>query len=131
MPADSKQLRDLQTALGRIAAAPPALQIVEALADHWVDTTQQRVRVDTGQQRARTNVTMVSGSGVMGVAELHQDVPYAGFQEYGTRYVAPRPAFRDGRDAAVVEAAKYGARIETQLQRSLDSGGSWSPRNLV
>lgn len=123
-------LRRLQRALGDIAADGPALVIVENLADQWVTVSQRDVGVDTGQLRARINVTAITGSGVAGTADIQADTPYAGYHEYGNRYTAPNPYFRNGRDAAVREADKYGAKLETQLRRALDSGGVWNPRNL-
>lgn len=111
-------------------AADAALQIVEGLADVWVKDSQRTVPVDTGQLRARTAIRSVRSAGVSAEADLVADTPYAGFVEYGTRYVAPRPFFRDGRDEAARVADGLGGRIESQIRRSLDSGGVWNPRSL-
>lgn len=126
-------LHDLEDRLARLArnSDDNAFAIVEALADVWVTKSQQVVPVDTGQLRARTNVVSVRSAGVRGEADLQADTPYAGFVEYGTRYVAPRPFFRDGRDAAARAADRLGGRLGSELRRSLDSGGVWNPRSLI
>lgn len=125
-------LRAVQRRLADLAADADnaALQIVEALADVWISESQRKVPVDTGQLKARTNVVSVRSAGVRGEADLQADTPYAGFVEYGTRYVAPRPFFRDGRDAAKRAGDAAGGKIGSELRRSLDSGGVWNPRSL-
>lgn len=126
-------LRTVQARFEQLArdADSSAFELVEALADVWISESQRTVPVDTGQLRARTTLVSVRSSGVRGEADLQADTPYAGFVEYGTRYVAPRPFFRDGRDAAARAAAKAGGRIGSELRRSLESGGSWNPRSLI
>lgn len=130
---DVSDLRDVKARLDRLAndADAGGLEIVDALADVWISESQRRVPVDTGQLRARTNIVSVRSAGVRAEADLQADTPYAGFVEYGTRYVAPRPFFRDGRDAAVKAADRLGARLGSEIRRSLDSGGSWNPRSLI
>ena len=124
------ELDGLRRALASIAADSGAFPIVEALADIWVDESQRTAPVDTGQLRARINVSSVVSSGRNAQATIQADTPYAGFVEYGTRYQAPNPYFRRGRDQAVAEVGRFGVRLETQLRRALDSGGSWNPRSL-
>lgn len=111
-------------------AGDAAFGIVEGLADVWVQDAQRTVPVDTGQLRARTNVVSIRASGRSAEATLQADTPYAGFVEYGTRYVPPRAFFRGGRDKAAQVAGGLGGRLESQLRRALTSGGSWSPRSL-
>lgn len=118
-------------ALRRVAADPGALEIVDHLAGVWVETSQRDAPVDTGQLRARTAVESVSGARTRGTGTVVSDVPYAGFQEYGTRFQSPRPFFRAGRDEATREAGRVGVGIGTQLRRVLDSGGVWDPRSLL
>lgn len=126
-------LRQMQQRFDRLArdADSGAFEIVEALADIWIAKSQAVVPVDTGQLRARTNVTSIRSAGSKGEADLQADTPYAGFVEYGTRYVAPRPFFRDGRDAAGQAANRAGGRIGSEIRRSLQSGGVWNPRGLI
>ena len=124
------ELDGLRRALASIAADSGAFPIVEALADIWVDESQRTAPVDTGQLRARINVTSVVSSGRNAQATIQADTPYAGFVEYGTRYISPNPYFRRGRDQAAAEVDRFGVRLETQLRRALDSGGSWNPRSL-
>ncbi len=125
-------LRDVQQRLARLAANADdaALEIVDALADVWITESQRTVPVDTGQLRARTTIVSVRSTGVRGEADLQADTPYAGFVEYGTRYMSPRPFFRDGRDAAKRAADAAGGKIGSQIRRSIDSGGVWNPRSL-
>lgn len=111
-------------------AADIAFAVVEGLADVWVRESQRVVPVDTGQLRARTAVVSVRSAGVAADADLMADTPYAGFVEYGTRYVGPRPFFRGGRDEAARVADGLGGRLESELRRTLDSGGVWNPRSL-
>ena len=115
-------------ALGSIAAKGIALPLAELLADAWVDEAQARVPVDTGQTKARTTVVSVRGSGIRGDADVQSDTPYAGFLNYGTRYIAPRPYWSDARDETVGIASQLGGQIETEMRRALVSGGSWNPR---
>lgn len=126
---DLTQMRKRLLELGT-DAGDAAFGIVEGLADVWIKESQRVVPVDTGQLRARTNVVSIRSAGRSSNADLHADTPYAGFVEYGTRYVGPRPFFRDGRDQAARVADGLGGRIESQIRRSLDSGGSWNPRSL-
>lgn len=118
-------------ALARVASDPGALEIADHLAKVWQDEAARRAPVDTGQLRARTQVESVSGARTRGTATIVSDVPYAGFQEYGTRFQPPQPYFRAGRDEAGREADRLGVGIETQLRRVLDSGGVWNPRSLL
>jgi hypothetical protein len=119
-------------ALARIATNGGALELAEAVADIWVERSRNLVPKDTKQTEFRTTLTAVRGSGVRGVAEVQSDTPYAGYIQYGskhgTTYVAPRPYWSDGRDHAVKQAERYGRGIETELRRSLVSGGVWNPR---
>lgn len=124
-------LEKLKVALGKIAADSGAFQIVEALADIWVDESQRTAPVDTGQLKARINVTSIQDRGRHAEATLQSDVPYAGFVEYGTRYQSPNPYFRRGRDQAAREVSRVGVRLETELRRALTSGGVWNPRSLL
>ena len=123
-------LQRLARRLDQVASEDAAGAIVEVLADVWVARAKRDVRVDTGQTRARTAVTSIKSGRTRATAELMSDTPYAGFIEYGTRYMSPVPYFRNGRDQAAQEADRFGARIESQLVRALTSGGSWNPRSL-
>ena len=107
--------------------------IVEALADVWIDESKRRAPVDTGQLRARTAVRSISAAGVSAEATVISDVPYAGFQEYGTRYQAPRPYFRDGRDAAGRAADKLGWAYRVGFAAGVDFGRVMEPavRNML
>ena len=116
--------------LRSIAADGGAVEMVDALAQVWVDTSRARVPVDTGQTRARTQVVQVGGSGNSASATVVSDTPYAGFIEYGTRYMAPRPYFRQGRDAAVAAGDVLGMRVRDEVRRVVSSGGVWNPRRL-
>lgn len=117
-------------AFRNLGSDPGAVEIVDELAQLWVDVSRERVPVDTGQLQARIGVRQVSGSGVRGEAWVDADTPYAGFVEFGTRYVPPRPYFRAGEDAARQAAHQLGGRLGTELRRALVSGGVWNPRNL-
>ena len=117
-------------ALRNIARDGGALEIADGLAQAWIDKSRQVVPVDTGQLKHRTTVVSVRGGRTSGEAEVQADTPYAGFVEYGTRYMAPRPFFRQGRDHAVAVANELGGRLENELRRSLESGGVWNPRRL-
>ena len=123
-------LGKLRKALADVAADSGAFRIVEALADIWVDEAKLTAPVDTGQLRARTTLVSVRDMGSRAEATVQSDVPYAGFVEYGTRYQAPNPYFRRGRDQAAAEVDRIGVRLQSQLRRALVSGGSWNPRNL-
>ena len=123
-------LGKLRKALADVAADSGAFRIVEALADIWVDEAKRTAPVDTGQLRARTTLVSVRDMGSRAEATVQSDVPYAGFVEYGTRYQAPNPYFRRGRDQAAAEVDRIGVRLQSQLRRALVSGGSWNPRNL-
>ena len=123
-------LGKLRKALAQIAQESGAFPIVEALADIWVEESQRTAPVDTGQLRARINVTSIQDRGRSAEATLQADTPYAGFVEYGTRYQAPNPYFRRGRDQAEREVGRVGVRMESQLRRALTSGGVWNPRSL-
>ena len=123
-------LGKLRKALAQIAQESGAFPIVEALADIWVEESQRTAPVDTGQLRARINVTSIQDRGRSAEATIQSDVPYAGFVEYGTRYQSPNPYFRRGRDRAEREVGRVGVRLESELRRALTSGGSWNPRSL-
>lgn len=123
------ELEALRRTLAQMAADSGGFHIVEALADVWVDESQRVAPVDTGQLRARINVTSISG-GNWASATIQSDVPYAGFVEYGTRYQAPNPYFRKGQDRARFEVDAVGGKFAAQVRRALSSGGSWNPRNL-
>jgi HK97 gp10 family phage protein len=120
-------LEACRRALAAFAAESGGFQIVEALADIWVEESQRRAPVDTGQLRARINVTSITESGSRAEATIQSDVPYAGFNEYGTRYMPPHPYFRPGRDKAAGEVGRFGVQMQSAMARVLDSGGSWSP----
>ena len=124
------ELETLRRTLARIASDTGGFQIVEALADIWVDESQRVAPVDTGQLKARINVKSVRDMGSRSEAVIQSDVPYAGFVEYGTRYQAPNPYFRRGRTQAEAEVGRVGVKLQSQLARVLDSGGVWSPRSL-
>ena len=118
-------------ALANVAAKGLALPLAEALAVAWVEESRHEVPVDTGQTEARTTVVSVRGSGVRGDADVQSDTPYAGYIEYGTRYVPPEPYWSAGRDEAVAVGEALGGPIETELRRALVSGGAWNPRNIT
>ena len=119
-------LEKLRRSLGSITAGPVAGAMLKALADVWVTESKRKVPVDTGQLKARIAVTAVSSSR----ATVQADTPYAGFVEYGTRYQRPQPYFRPGELAARDAGEQMGAAIETELRRSLTSGGVFNPRNV-
>lgn len=52
--------------------------------------------VDTGRLRASIRAQAIPGGAVMG-----SDVPYAGFQEFGTRKIAPRRYIQQGYEVAL------------------------------
>ena len=102
------ELEQLRRVLADFARDNGGFQIVEALADIWVEESQRTAPVDTGQLRARINVTSIKDAGSRAEATIQSDVPYAGFVEYGTRYQSPQPYFRRGRDQAEREVARFG-----------------------
>lgn len=128
---DIRELERAARGLRAIAREGLAVPIVEGLADRWVEVSKARAPVDTGQLKARTAVAMVGGSRGRADAEVVSDVPYAGFVEFGTAFVAPNPYFRAGMDAAEELAAELGGRVATEVSRAIESGGSWSPRRLL
>ncbi len=84
--------------------------------------------VDTGQLQNRTQVTRVAPADV----EWRSDVPYAGYQDFGTARQPGRPYFRS---SIVAVGRLITRRSPTLLQRSLArvlrSGGVWNPRKLI
>jgi len=131
VPGDGvNDLEACRKALAAFAKESGALPIVEALADIWVEESQRKVPVDTGQLKARINVTSIREMGNRAEATLQADTPYAGFVEYGTRYQRPQPYFRPGRDKAAGEVDRFGVSMSSAMARALKSGGSWNPRSL-
>ena len=128
---DTRDLDRAARGLAAIAREGLAVPIVEGLADIWVDRSQARAPVDTGQLKARTAVAHVGGSKASAVAEVVSDVPYAGYVEFGTAFVAPNPYFRAGLNAAEQATEALGGRLATQVEAALKSGGSWNPRRLI
>ena len=126
----SSEFRDAARAFRSLASAGLAVPMVEALADRWVDTSQQAAPVDTGQLKARTAVTYVGGTAARAEGRVVSDVPYAGFVNFGTAHVAPRPYFTDGMTAAEELATTFGAPLGAQIARAVESGGVWNPRRV-
>lgn len=84
--------------------------------------------VDTGQLQARTQTTQVSATDI----EWRSDVPYAGYQDFGTARQPGKPFFR----SSIVSVAhliirRAPTRIERSISRVLSSGGIWNPRRLI
>jgi len=128
---DVNDLEACRKALAAFANDSGAFPIVEALADIWVEESQRIAPVDTGQLRARINVTSIRDMGNRAEATIQSDVPYAGFVEWGTRYQRPQPYFRPGRDKAAAEVDRFGVKMGSAMARALQSGGSWNPRSLI
>ena len=105
-------------------------QIVEGLADLWIDTAKRRMGKDTHQLETRTMVQSVRARASGATADLIADTPYAGFHNYGTRHQKPNRFWDLGLETAEREANRLGLSIETQIQRVLESGGVWNPRGL-
>lgn len=104
--------------------------IVEGLADEWVDVARRKMGKDTGQLYARTGLRELRSTRASGTAVVVAETPYAGFHNYGTRYVAPNRYWNHGRDAAANTADALGGKIRTSIERALTSGGVWNPRSL-
>ena len=75
-------------------------------------------------------VTSISGTASHAEATVQADTPYAGYHNYGTRTQAPNRFWDMGLDAAEAKARELEGRVGGQIQRALDSGGSWNPRSL-
>lgn len=127
---DLGQLERFADRLVKLGDGDAPVAIVEGLADLWVDTAKQRMGHDTWQLDNRTELTRLDSTGSKATARVEADTPYAGFHNYGTRYVPPNRFWNHGRDAAEQKARQIGGQIESQIRRSLTSGGSWNPRSL-
>lgn len=57
--------------------------------------------VDTGRLRASIHAREVAGQNGQIAAAFGSDVPYAGYQEFGTSRIAPRRYIKEGYDQAV------------------------------
>lgn len=117
-------------AFQQIAADGLALPMAEHLIDVWTKFSQADAPVDTGQLRARINTTYIGGDGTRAEATNHADVPYAGFVEFGTRYMDPQPYWRPGMEEAQRLAESAGGSIAAEIARSIESGGVWNPRSV-
>lgn len=113
------ELSDAGRRLARIARDGFAVPIVERLADRWVTVTRSRVRVDTGELRASTHVASIGGTKSHAEAIIDQSADHAGWNEFGTRRMPPRPAMRDGRDAAAALARELESDVASELRRIL------------
>ncbi len=107
------------------------LGIVEGLGDRWVYWARQTMGKDTRQLWNRTGIVHLSASASRADVFLEADTPYAGHHNYGNRYTAPNRFWNTGRDAAEQRARELDGIIESQILRSLTSGGSWNPRALI
>lgn len=83
---------------------------------------------DTGQLAARTQTTIVSDTDI----EWRSDVPYAGYQDFGTARQPGTPYFRSSIVAVkrLIER-RAPVRLEASMSRVLTSGGRWNPRRLI
>ena len=126
MSADSSELSDLAERLASVASAGYAVPTVEFLAETWEEVSQREVPVDTGQTKARTAVSHVSGTAASARAEVVSDTPYAGWVEFRWK-----PYFTMGQRAALDAVDEVGAAIRTDVRRVLQSGGHPNPRSLM
>ena len=115
-------LDDFADRLDRLAAAEYPFEIVEALADVWVDRSQERAPVDTAFMKANIVVTNIEGGTTRASAEVESRADYSGFVNGGTRWVAPRPFFDDGMIAAEQAADPLNVRLGASIERLLDGG---------
>lgn len=109
-----------------MARNPGALELVQAAADEWVKVAGQRAPVDTGYLQSSIYVRSKSGTAHSARAEVVAQANYAGYVEFGTRYQAPQPYFRHGRDSAEQFAADAEGKVRTSVERAM-AGGSWGP----
>ena len=116
------ELDEFADRLGRLADAKYPLEIVEVLADEWVDVAQDRAPVDTAFMKANIVVTNVEGGNVRASAEVESRADYSGFVNGGTRNQAPRPFFDDGMLAAEQLASKIGVKLGASIEALLDGG---------
>lgn len=107
-----------------------AVPMADLLIEEWTEHAKSRAPVDTGQLKARTTITGLTGNGTTATATNQSDVPYAGFVEYGTRHMAAQPYFRPGMEHAKRVAEAAGGKIGTQIARNIESGGVWNPKGL-
>ena len=64
--------------------------------------------VDTGRLRASIHAREVAAPAGDAAAAFGSDVPYAGYQEFGTSRIAPRRYIKDGYDSALAYLASQG-----------------------
>ena len=108
--------------LGRAAAAKYPLEIVEILADTWVDTSQERAPVDTAFMKNNIVVSRLEGGNTRATGEVDSRADYSGYVNGGTRYQPPRPFFDDGMLAAEQEAARLEVRLGASIEAVLEGG---------
>ena len=126
MPAE--EIRDFADHFADLARAPIATDVVETLADIWVDESQTVMGRDTNQLYNRTKVETVSGSATTATATVVADTPYAGYHNYGNRWTAPNRFWDAGLEEAERQAGgQVAARVSTSIERVLVSGGVWNP----
>ncbi len=118
-------LEEFAPRLRALAAAPYAPALAGAIVTEGVKVMRDTMGVDTGQLRARTNVTSVEGTASSARAEWRADTPYAGFHNIYN-------GFADDGMMMMEQAANRAAPgMATELERVLVSGGVPNPRRLV
>ena len=127
---DLGQLDQFADRLRRLGDTDAPAALVEGLADMWVDASRRRMGYDTGQLYNRTQVTRITGTASHAEADLTADTPYAGFHNYGTRFQPPNRFWDHGLDVAEQEARRLEGKVGAQIRRTLESGGTWNPRDL-
>ena len=103
------QLESLQN-VGHIAALP--------LAQYVAKRAREYAAVDTGYMRDHT-VAKQTGEGT---AEVVSTAPYAEFQEFGTRFMFPRPFIRPAlADVAIYGPGMSAKDINREIRKRVES----------
>ena len=110
--------------LARLAAAEYPLEIVEVLAEEWVDVSQDEAPVDTAFMKSNIIVTNIEGGNTRASAEVESRADYSGYVNGGTRNQAPRPFFDDGMIAAEQLAGTLDVKLGASIEALLDGGAS-------
>jgi HK97 gp10 family phage protein len=115
-------LDDFAERLERVASAGYPLEIVELLADQWVDTSQDEAPVDTAFMQQNIVVTDLSGGDTQADATVESRADYSGYVNNGTRCQEPRPFFDAGMISAEQLADQIGVDLGASIERLLDGG---------
>jgi hypothetical protein len=129
MPGASNEIRIFERRLQKVIDAPIARDVVELLADEWIDTAVKKVGKDTYLLTRSTKVESVTGSPAKALAVLVSDTDYAGFHNFGTRFQPPNRYWDMGLERAEQLADRLGAPIGTEIGRMIASGGAWHMPN--